>query len=111
MSENIDKTKVIELNDRLRIEGEGGKIVCTLGIDHLEESIRSKVFQAIQEFFDFTPENDPYGEHDLGSVKVNDVIAFWKIDYYDKNLKFHSPAKDNPDVTERVMTILLPEEY
>lgn len=111
MPENIDKSKVIELNDRLRIEGKGGRVVCTPGIAHLKESIRSKVFQVIQEFSDFTPANDPYGEHDLGSVKVNEVTAFWKIDYYDKNLEYHSPAKDNPDVTERVMTVMLPEEY
>lgn len=111
MTENIDKSKVIELNDRLRIEGEGGRVLYTSGINRLEQSIRTKVFQAIQKFSDFTPENDPYGEHDFGSVKVDDITAFWKIDYYDKNLEYHSPAKDNPDVTERVMTILLSEEY
>lgn len=111
MTDNIDKSKVIELNDCLRIEGKGGQVVCTPGIANLKKSIRSKVLQAIQEFSDFTPANDPYGEHDLGSVKVDDITAFWKIDYYDNNLEYHSPKKDNPDVTERVMTVMLPEEY
>ncbi|NOY40695.1 MAG: DUF3768 domain-containing protein [Planctomycetes bacterium] len=36
---------------------------------------------------------------------------FWKIDYYDKQLKFGSDALANPDETIRVLTIMLVEEY
>jgi len=107
----INKEKVIELNDQLRTTFEGGRVVCTQGVAHLKETTRLKVFRAIREFSDFTPENDPYGEHDLGSVKADDITAFWKIDYFDNDLKYHSPAEDDPDVTTRVMTVMLPEEY
>lgn len=109
--ENINTEKVKLLNDQFRTTFEGGRIVCTQGIAGLQDDTRLKIFSAIQTFNNFTPENDPYGEHDLGSVKADGVTAFWKIDYFDKNLTWHSPAKDNPKVTERVLTVMLPEEY
>jgi hypothetical protein len=36
---------------------------------------------------------------------------FWKIDYFDLKLKWHSPDAANPDVTHRVLTIMLACEY
>jgi hypothetical protein len=35
----------------------------------------------------------------------------FKIDYYDKALSFHSPDPADPTVTERVITLMLDEEY
>lgn len=107
----IDKEKVRLLNDRLRTTLEGGQIVCTPGIAALRDSTRIKIIQEIMAFNDFTPDNDPYREHDLGSVKADGEMAFWKIDYYDKDYLYHSPAKDDPDVTNRVLTIMLSHEY
>ena len=107
----IDRQKVIELNDCLRQNFEGGQIMITHGIAKLSNETRIKIFQAIQNFDEFNPDNDPYGEHDLGSVRVDDHSVFWKIDYYDQQLNGHSPAKDDPNVTRRVMTVMLAEEY
>ena len=34
-----------------------------------------------------------------------------KIDYYDQNLSMHSPDPPDPAITQRVITIMLAEEY
>lgn len=109
--EKIDRNKVVKLNDQLRQTFEGGKIILTSGIAALRAETRFKILTAIQLFDNFTPDNDPYGEHDFGSVRVDGTSAFWKIDYYDQSFTRLSPAYDNPAVTQRVMTIMLAEEY
>jgi Protein of unknown function (DUF3768) len=66
---------------------------------------------AISAFEGFTRDNDPYGEHDFGSVEVPGHVIFFKIDYYDLDLLHHSPDPADPAVTRRVMTIMLADEY
>lgn len=105
------KQKIARLNDNLRIYGQGGMILATRGIQALDENLSFRIAQAIREFDDFKPENDPYGEHDFGAVEVDGVRCFWKIDYYDLDLKMHSPDESDPNVTQRVMTVMLAEEY
>ena len=35
----------------------------------------------------------------------------FKIDYYDQNLSMHSPDPADPAITQRVITIMLAEDY
>jgi hypothetical protein len=51
------------------------------------------------------------GEHDLGAFEAEGHMIFFKIDYYDKSHTYHSPDAADPFVTERVITIMLAEEY
>ena len=37
---------------------------------------------AVTHFDVFTPDNDPYGEHDFGLVRVNGHVVLFKIDAY-----------------------------
>jgi hypothetical protein len=46
-----------------------------------------------------------------GSFEADDAVIFFKIDYFDKDLACHSPDPTDPAVTERVITIMLAEEY
>ena len=55
--------------------------------------------------------NDPHGEHDFGAFEFDGTPVMFKIDYYDKDLAFHSPDPADPTVTERVITLMLAEEY
>jgi Protein of unknown function (DUF3768) len=50
-------------------------------------------------------------KHDFGAFEVDGHRLFFKIDYYDSNLSQHSPDPADPAVTERVITIMLAEEY
>ena len=105
------KKKIRELNDSLRTTFGGGDLVITSGIDGLGLAMKAMIFEAVRNFKDFNSDNDPNNEHDFGSLKVNGVQIFWKIDYYDLNYEFCSEDPSNPATTKRVLTILLPEEY
>ncbi len=83
----------------------------TRGIQDSGQDGVQKILAAVRNVDHFDPDNDPYGEHDFGSVVVDGINCFWKIDYYDKDLKYHSPDKSDPIVTQRVLTIMLASEY
>jgi hypothetical protein len=55
--------------------------------------------------------NDPWGEHDCATLTVAGRRIIFKIDYFDRDLAYHSPDASNPAVTERVLTVMLAEEY
>ena len=105
------QTKTRELNDKFRQTGIGGTVLITRGINALEAETRQSIINTIKAIDEFTPDNDPYGTHDFGSVKVGTHLIFWKIDCYDLDLICGSPDPSDPNVTRRVMTIMLAEEY
>ena len=112
MENNIDIKKVAALNDSLRKTFTGGRVLLTIGFRSLPEDEQAEVLQKVRAFNDFTQDNDPYQEHDFGSVTSSrGTQVFWKIDLYDINDEFYSPQPDDPTQTNRVMTILLAEEY
>ena len=80
-------------------------------VSQLDERTTDQIFAAVRDFDTFTEDNDPHGEHDFGTVVVARRKIFWKIDYYDNRMEFSSPDPADPDVTERVLTIMLAEEY
>lgn len=65
----------------------------------------------IQQFDAFDFGNDPHGEHDFGALDLAGQRLFWKIDYYDLDLRYGSSDPANPDQTRRVITIMLASEY
>jgi hypothetical protein len=103
---------IAELNDLLRTTFLTGEVVFTQGVCALDRSVREDVLTKVRKFHNFTPDNDPHGEHDFGAIK-HDLAGwvFWKIDYYDRSYEFHSPDATDPSVTCRVLTIMLAEEY
>ncbi|MBM6596505.1 DUF3768 domain-containing protein [Microvirga pudoricolor] len=104
-------TRVRDLNDRLRQHRIGGRVVMTRGVAALEPHMIHKINQAVRAFDAFTPDNDPYGEHDFGSLTVEGHVVMFKIDAYDLDLQYASPDPTDPNVTCRVMTLMLAEEY
>ena len=98
--------KVRRLNDRLRTTGLGGRTVMTRAVSALPPSALATLLLQVKQFNDFTPGNDPHGEHDFGKVTVDAEALFWKIDYYDVNLEFGSPDPSDDTVTCRVLTIM-----
>ncbi|CAA7614967.1 DUF3768 domain-containing protein [Magnetospirillum sp. UT-4] len=108
----MDRTaRIAELNDRLRRDHTCGKVVITRGIQALGHQSILDVLAAVAAFSDFTPDNDPYSEHDCAVMTVGDHCVIWKIDYYDTDLNFASDDPANPGVTIRVLTIMLSDEW
>lgn len=104
-------TKIRDLNDLLRVTGRGGIVLMTDGIAGLGASLVASIFKAVSEFNRFTEDNDPWGEHDCAVLEVEGVRVIWKIDYYDRQRRFHSPDPSDPKVTVRVMTVMRADEY
>jgi len=90
MEKIIKSASISRLNDLLRTQGIGGRIVATLGVQNLSHNTRGKVVEAIRLFDKFEESDDPYKEHDFGSVEVEGGQFFFKIDYYDPSLRFGS---------------------
>ncbi|HNX02172.1 MAG TPA: DUF3768 domain-containing protein [Candidatus Cloacimonas sp.] len=111
-------SKVAELNDKARRLLPTGfqPSVTTFGIQDKFPDPRALLTE-IANFNTFTEENDPYGEHDFGSINfgedksrnIKGTKVFWKIDYYAPDLIGGIDPLDPACV--RIITIMLAEEY
>jgi uncharacterized protein DUF3768 len=108
---SIDTDRIRALNDDLRRHLYDGGVVLTAGIAALGDEAISRLANAIATFDDFCTGNDPHGEHDFGVLDFDGTPVMFKIDYYDKDHNFHSPDPADPSVTQRIITIMLAEEY
>lgn len=99
------------LNDAFRNTFTGGQVMLSAGVNALNDIDKAAILLAVKTFNAFTPDNDPYGEHDFGAIGHNEIKVFWKIDYYDLNLRYGSKDPSDPTQTRRVLTIMLAEEY
>jgi hypothetical protein len=110
--QQIDRVgRIRDLNDRARAALAFRSVLVTVGVRSLHEEATSTALAKVRSFDAFTADNDPYGEHDLGSFKLGGERLFWKIDYYDRTLSAGSPDPADPSVTARVLTIMLASEY
>jgi hypothetical protein len=103
--------RIRALNDELRQHLTGGTAVITLGVAALGSAAVERIVKTIAVFDDFCHANDPHEEHDFGSFEADGTTIFFKIDYYDQKLSMHSSDPADPAVTQRVITIMLAEEY
>ena len=103
--------RIRALNDELRAHLTGGIAVMPPGIAALGQVAIDRIVKTIAVFDDFCHANDPHEEHDFGAFEAGGQKIFFKIDYYDKSLSYQSPDPSDPSVTERVITIMLAEEY
>lgn len=117
--------RIARFNDRARqAMGLACVAVATEGFQALAEADQSRVRELVETYDAFTLDNDPYGERDFGAVYQDcdghwttarparpAQTVFWKIDAYDRNLRFGSEDATNPAITQRVLTIMLASEY
>ena len=120
--------RIARLNDLARRSmGVACTAIATLGFRSLPDTDQSRVRELIETYDTFDEGNDPHGERDFGTIyqlgdgrwtterpKIRDdkrERVFWKLDYYDRDLRFASEDAADPAKTRRVLIIMLAEEY
>ncbi len=109
---DVDRTaRIRQLNDALRVNGTGGRVMMTAGIAALPLGDQVAVLAGVRAFANFDAANDPYGEHNCAVVQVGEHSIIWKIDYYDFQLEALSPDAADAAQTRRVLTVMLSSDY
>lgn len=105
-------SKIIQLiNDNFRKSLNDGKVLLSQGVRALPDTEIIDIMVKVSKFNEFNQDNDPHEEHDYGSFEHNDNKIIWKIDYYDKNYEYASENPADVTKTNRVLTIMLSDEY
>ena len=100
--------KIATLNDAARRNVLN--YMTSAGVISLPPEVVGDIYTRVYNYKNFVEnENDPYGEHDFGSFKIHGHKIFWKIDYYDQQLKYGVDPLD--PTCRRVVTVMLAEEY
>ena len=112
MPSEVRRATIARLNDSFRASGEDGWVFLSRGVAALPIAAKDEVIRAVRLFDAFTPDNDPYGEHDCAVLAAGGERIIWKIDYYPRDRSRQSdPDPADPGTAMRVMTIMLAEEY
>ncbi|EHK57090.1 DUF3768 domain-containing protein [Allomesorhizobium alhagi] len=112
LSQSSDhQRKIAILNDAFRSTFLCGSVCVTAGVHLLGNGFVKAALLAVRDFDRFEDANDPYDEHDFGSLVVLERKLFWKIDYYDPSMTHGSEDPANGEITRRVLTVMLAEEY
>ena len=104
-------TDIARLNNDFRKSFIGGEVLLSAGIAAMSSEDKANIVSLVQNFDNFTPDNNPYSENDFGTFDYKGNKIFWKIDYYDLNYEFMSENPADPNITRRILTIMLADEY
>lgn len=83
----------------------------TQGVQRITGFDAAVLAAALANYSDFDPDNDPHGERDFGDITLFGYNLLFKMDYFDKVLEFGSDDPADPNVTHRVLTVLLASEW
>ena len=71
-----------------------------------------EIIHRVRTFDDFNADCDPHGEHDFIALEVTDGRqVFAKFDYYNLDMTAGSEDPGCPEVTLRVLTLMMDFEY
>lgn len=109
ISERTDRIR--QLNDQLRTLRGSGKIHIIGALADMGEEMQKEVLTAVATFAGFNEGDDPYGEHDFGTVTVEGEQFMFKIDYYAPDLENGSDDPADPAKTVRIMSVFHTSDY
>lgn len=107
----VRETAIAQLNDRFRSGDKSlGEYRMSRQVLGLPRKKQKELFKEIQDFSDFTLENDPKGQHAMGQVIMDGVEYIWKIDYLDTSMIMLSDAPEDINKTTRVLLVIRGDE-
>ena len=107
----VAATRLADLNDEFRRRGTGGSRYITAGILDKGPAFIARAIAEVAAFNSFDADNNPFGNHDFGCVTVEGKKVFWKVEYFDRDMKYGSKDPSDPSKTHRVLTIMFSHEY
>lgn len=117
-SPSASSAKIAALNDEFRQAGPlfsrmrfDGLWLITAGVQAQGPQFVWSALIGTQNFDRFIPDNDPYGEHDFGSLLIEHERVLWKIDYLERGTPWGAQDPTDSDRTCRMIMIMLAEEY
>jgi hypothetical protein len=103
--------RIAALNDAFRLAGPNCDWVLTSGVHALGCAIVAAAVAKVRTHACFPPADDPHGERDFGAFAVDGIRLWFKIDYYDLELRYGAEDPADERTARRVITIMLPEDY
>ncbi len=103
--------KIAALTDMLRQSQLTGQIKLSVGIQSLNAENRECILHGVKTYNAFTPQGDAQKERDFGAFECGDHDIFWVIDCYDENSEYLSDNPADLTRTNRVLRVMLAEEY
>ena len=108
---NHTLSTIAKQNDDFRKNLSKGTLCLTCGIRALGKACVAEIISKVRLFNNFNEDNDPYGEHDFGAFNYGGRKIFFKIDNYDTSFLYLSPDSTSQKLTNKVLTVMLAEEY
>ena len=102
---------IARLNDEFRSTFEDGPVLMTARVIALPVELRSAAIVGVQGHTVFAQDDDPYEEHDWASFELGGQHFVWTIDCYDETRTYASKNPCDPDITTRVLTLMLAADF
>lgn len=83
----------------------------TDGVRRITGFDAAELATALASYTGFDQDNDPHGERDFGDLSLWGYDLLFKVDYYDRELKYGSDDPADPDQTHRVLTVMLASDW
>jgi Protein of unknown function (DUF3768) len=95
------RSKIIELNDRLRSSFKGGRVQMTPSVYELDDRLRGRALSVMASYSRF----DADSEHDCGVFIFAGFAFEWRIEYRGMDGTGISSDPSDPEQTFRVLTL------
>jgi len=102
---------IAALNDMLRQSQLTGQITLSKGVQSLNADMRKRILTGVKIYNAFAPQGDEQKERDFGAFSCDEHDIFWVIDCYDENSHYLSDNPADLNRTNRVLRVMLVDEY